>query len=69
MKEAIKALVKPIQMQLLSRGMCVACGMPLKKAEHTSRDDGTEKVVCKCKRIFIFNPADGTYRRANFDEV
>jgi len=69
MKEAIKSLVKPIQIQLLKRGMCVACGMPLSKAEHTAREDGTEKVVCKCRRVFIFNPADGTYRRANFDEV
>ena len=69
MKEIIKSLVKPIQIQLLGRGMCVACGMPLKKAEHTSLDGGTEKVVCKCKRVYIFNPADGTYRRANFDEV
>jgi len=68
-KEAIKALVEPIQLQLLKRGMCVACGMPLSKAEHTAREDGTERVVCKCKRVFIFNPADGTYRRANFNEV
>jgi len=69
MKEAIKALVKPVQEQLLKRGMCVACGMPLSKADHSARDDGTEKVVCKCGRIFIFNPADQTHRRANFDEV
>jgi len=68
-KEAIKALIRPIQMQLLKRGMCVACGMPLSKAEHIARDDGTEKVICKCKRIYIFNPADQSYRRANFDEV
>lgn len=69
MKETIKALVKPIQVQFLKRGMCVACGMPLSKAEHTPRADGTEKVICKCKRVYIFNPADGTYRRAGFDEV
>jgi hypothetical protein len=69
MKETIKSLVKPIQKQLLKRGMCVACGMPLSKAEHTAREDGKEKVVCKCGRIFIFDPAEQTYRRANFDEV
>lgn len=69
MKEAIKSLVRPIQTQFLKRGMCVACGMPLSKAEHTPRDNGMEKVVCKCKRVYIFNPADGTYRRAGFEEV
>jgi len=68
-KEAIKSLVRPIQTQFLKRGMCVACGMPLAKAEHTAREDGTEKVVCKCKRVFIFNPAEQTYRRAGFEEI
>ncbi len=68
-KEAIKALIRPIQMQFLKRGMCVACGMPLSKADRVSRDDGTEKVTCKCGRVYVFNPADQSYRRANFNEV
>lgn len=69
MKEMLKSLVRPVQVQLLKRGMCVACAMPLSKAEHLDRGNGTEKVTCKCKRVYVFSPADGTYRRANLEEA
>lgn len=67
--KALKALIEPIQMQLLKRGMCVACFMPLKKGERVDRGDNTEQVTCKCGRIFIFDKNSGTYRRALLSEV
>lgn len=69
MRELIKKVVKPLQVQFIKRGLCVGCSMPLSKAEHSDRGDGTEKVVCKCSRIYIYNRAEDSYRRANFDEV
>lgn len=69
MRELVKKIVGPLQVQFLKRGMCVACGMPLSKAEHLDHGEGTEKVVCKCKRIYICDLATNSYRRANFDEA
>lgn len=69
MKELIKKVIGPLQIQFLKRGMCVACGMPLSKAEHSDRGDGTEKVICKCRRIYICDRANDSYRRAGFEEV
>lgn len=69
MRELVKKIVRPVQIQFLRRGLCVACGMPLSKAERIDRGNGTEKIVCKCSRIFIYDMATNTYRRANFDEA
>ncbi|MFH2019159.1 MAG: hypothetical protein ABII80_00880 [bacterium] len=65
----LKNVIAPIQAWLLSRGQCVGCGMPLSKATHTKRDGDTDKVVCKCGRIFIFHKKTKKYRRALFSEV
>jgi hypothetical protein len=64
-----KNIIAPVQAWLLSRGQCVGCGMPLSRGAHEKKDDGTEKVTCKCGRIFIFNPKTNRYRRARFEEV
>lgn len=64
-----KNIIAPVQAWLLSRGQCVGCGMPLAKGKREKRKDGTEKVVCKCGRIFIYNPNQKKYRRALFEEV
>jgi len=64
-----KNIIAPVQAWLLSRGQCVGCGMPLSKGKRETRKDGTEKVICKCGRIFIFNPKTKKYRRALFEEV
>ena len=64
-----KNIIAPVQAWLLSRGQCVGCGTPLSKGEATERKDGTEKVVCKCGRIFIREPKADKYRRALFEEV
>ena len=43
--------------------------MKLSKGEKEGRQDGAEKVICKCGRIFIYNQKTKRYRRALFEEV
>lgn len=64
-----KNIIAPVQAWLLSRGQCVGCGMPLNKARVEKRNDGTQKLTCKCGRIFVFEPKTKKYRRALFEEV
>jgi len=65
----IKNIIAPVQAWLLSRGQCVGCGAPLEKGKREKRKDGTEKITCKCGRIFIYNSKEKKYRRALFEEV
>jgi len=64
-----RKIIAPVQAWLLSQGKCVGCGMPLKKGKKEKRKDNTQKVTCKCGRIFIYDPKKKTYRRALFEEV
>jgi hypothetical protein len=64
-----KNIIAPVQAWLLSRGQCVGCSTPLSKCQHEARKDHTQKVTCKCGRIFIYNPDTKKYRRALFEEV
>lgn len=64
-----KNIIAPVQAWLLSRGQCVGCGTPLKNGKREKRKDKTEKVACKCGRIFIYDPKTKKYRRALFEEV
>jgi predicted nucleic acid-binding Zn-ribbon protein len=64
-----KNIIAPVQAWLLSRGQCVGCGMPLSKGEREKKDEGVEKVTCKCGRIFIYDGKTKKYRRALFEEV
>ncbi len=64
-----KNVIGPVQAWLLSRGQCVGCGMPLKHAKHKSSSKNTNKVTCKCGRIFIYDTKAKKYRRALFEEV
>lgn len=65
----LKNVIAPIQAWLLSRGQCVGCGTPLAKGISVKRDSSTNKVTCKCGRIFIHDPKKKSYRRALFSEV
>jgi len=65
----LKNVIAPIQAWLLSRNQCVGCGTPLSKAKVVKRDATTDKVTCKCGRIFIYDKKKKTYRRALFSEV
>lgn len=64
-----KNIIAPVQAWLLSRGQCVGCGMPLSKGVREKRTTGTEKVTCRCGRIFMFDPKTKRYRRAKFEEA
>lgn len=65
----LKNIIAPVQAWLMSRGQCVGCGRPLNKQGREKRKEGTEKVTCKCGRIFIYDPQTKKYRRALFEEV
>lgn len=64
-----KNVIAPIQAWLLSKGQCVGCGTPLSKGKREKRDASSEKVTCKCGRIFIHDLKKDSYRRALFSEV
>jgi predicted nucleic acid-binding Zn-ribbon protein len=64
-----KAVIAPIQSWLMSKGQCVACGMPLNKGKVESHNATSDKVTCKCGRIFIFDKKQKTSRRALFSEI
>jgi len=64
-----KNIIAPVQAWLLTMGQCVGCGKPLTKGKKENRKDGTEKITCKCGRIFIYDPKTKKYRRALFEEV
>lgn len=64
-----KNVISPVQAWLLSQGRCVGCGTPLSKAKHDYFQSETEKVACKCGRIYIFETKNKKYRRALLNEV
>ena len=64
-----KNIIAPVQAWLLSRGQCVGCGMPLTKGKKANRSGDSQKITCKCGRIFIYNTKTQKYRRALFEEV
>lgn len=64
-----KNIIAPVQAWLLSRGQCAGCGTPLVRGKKMKRKDESEKVTCKCGRIFIYEPQTDKYRRALFEEV
>lgn len=65
----LKNVIAPIQAWLLSKGQCVGCGKPLSKGETKTKDGVSDKITCKCGRIFIYDKKTKTYRRALFSEV
>ncbi len=64
-----KNVIAPIQAWLLSQGKCVGCGRELATGKKEARRDGTEKITCKCGRIFIHDSKTKKYRRALLEEV
>lgn len=64
-----KNIIAPVQAWLLARGKCVGCGTILTSGLRQKKKDGMEKVICKCGRIFIYEPKSRKYRRALFEEV
>lgn len=64
----IKRLFAPVQAWILLQGKCVGCGKNLSLGRKIERSDNTQKVICSCGRIFIFDKRRGKYRRANLEE-
>jgi phage FluMu protein Com len=60
-----KNIIGPVQAWLLSQGKCVGCGKVLPK----KKGQGTVKVMCECKRVYMYDEESGTFRRATFDEI
>ncbi|OGD86426.1 hypothetical protein A2870_00970 [Candidatus Curtissbacteria bacterium RIFCSPHIGHO2_01_FULL_41_11] len=65
----IKRILAPIQAWILLQGKCVGCGRNLTLGRRFERQDNSQKVVCTCGRIFIFDKRKGRYRRANLTEA
>jgi len=65
----IKKLFAPVQAWILLQGKCVGCGKDLALAKKVERKDNCQKVICSCRRVFIFDKRKGKYRRASFEEV
>lgn len=64
----LRNIIAPVQAWLLSQKRCVGCGMPLTKAK-IAKKDGLERVVCKCKRVYVYDDKTKGYRRALLNEV
>jgi len=64
-----KNIIAPVQAWLLSRGQCVGCGTLLSKGKIEKKSDGSEKITCKCGRIFVHDIKPNKFRRALFEEV
>lgn len=65
----IKRIVAPVQAWILLQGKCVGCGRSLTLGRKVDRGDNTQKVICNCGRIFIFDKRSGRYHRASFAEA
>jgi len=65
----IKKILAPVQAWILLQGKCVGCGRNLSLARKLERQDNTQKVICSCGRIFIFDKRKGKYHRATFTEA
>ncbi|OGM26033.1 hypothetical protein A2627_05405 [Candidatus Woesebacteria bacterium RIFCSPHIGHO2_01_FULL_39_28] len=64
-----KDVIAPIQAWLISQGRCVGCGRELSSGKVEKRRDGTERVSCECKRIYIRDPKTKKYHRALIEEA
>jgi hypothetical protein len=63
-----KNVIAPIQAWLMSQGKCVGCGMPLDKGSFKKHKEG-QMVTCKCRRVYIKNSKNNSYRRALLSEI
>lgn len=60
----LKWLIAPVQAKLLEKQQCPACTRNLQTmVERESVSHETEKVTCKCGRVFLFNRATRKYSR------
>lgn len=67
--KGIKNLIAPFQRVLLDKKLCPGCTMPLAKVKKHDLDEQKEMVICSCRRMFIYDGATDTYRRATLREA
>jgi hypothetical protein len=65
----IKKIIAPIQAWILLQGKCVGCGKNLTQGKKAQGKNNTDKVVCSCTRVFIFEKRTGKYKRASLEEA
>ena len=64
----LKNIIAPVQAWLLSQDKCVGCGTPLSKGAKSKKGSLTV-VMCKCKRVYVYDEGNKKYRRALLSEV
>lgn len=65
----IKRIFAPVQAWILLQGKCVGCGRNLSIGKKFERSNNTQKIICKCKRVYIFEKITGKFRRAAIAEA
>lgn len=60
-----KNIISPVQAWLLSQGKCVGCGRVLGKKS----GNGLISVTCHCGRVYMYDSAGDTFRRATLNEI
>lgn len=64
-----KVLIEPLQMWLLGNGRCVGCGKELKKSATVTKRGNKVLYTCECKRVYLFDGKNQTYRRALLSDL
>ena len=65
----IKRIIAPVQAWVLLQGKCVGCGRNLQLGRKLEKPNNTQKVICRCGRIFIFDKRNGRFHRASLAEA
>jgi len=65
----VKKLISPFQRVLLSKRMCPGCTLPLDKLDKHVFDADSDMIICKCKRMYIYDKNTDGYRRATLREA
>ena len=63
-KLMIKKLIAPLQKLLMQKRICPACARQLSKAILIGKLDERDVVVCKCSRVFVYDPKGLIFVRA-----
>lgn len=64
----LKKILAPIQAFILAQGKCVGCGRNLSQGIKQNFINNSQRVICACRRIFIFEKRKGKWRRATIEE-
>lgn len=70
MNGLIKSIIRPLQVRLLDRHLCVACTRNLDQQKlREPLTLRTDVVICQCNRAYIYDKEREQYRRAIPAEV